>query len=257
MKATNLTRQEILSAVIAAMQPLDYVYALWEAGAAAFKRVDQWSDIDLMIEVDDERTGDAQAVFEETIQKLSPIELKYEEPQPTWHGHAQAFYRLRDASPFLMLDVVFLKHSNPDKFLEYEIHGEPLVHFDKQGVVQPAPFDREAHLENLRGRLGALRTKFDLYQTLTEKEIQRGNHLEALVFYYAFTLRPLVEALRMQYSPERYNFYTRYLYYELPQEIVRDLEGLYFIGDPGQIGAKRRQAESWFYRLISELEQTL
>lgn len=257
MKHTNLTREDILSAVIAAMQPLDYVYAMWEAGAAAFDRVDQWSDLDLMIEVDDEHTDVAQAVFEDTVQKLSPIDLKYEEPQPTWHGHAQSFYRLRDASPFLMLDVVFLKHSNPDKFLEYEIHGEPVVHFDKSDVVQPAPFDRDAHLEKLRVRPGVLRTKFDLYQILTEKEIQRGNHLEALMFYYAFTLRPLVEALRIRYSPERYNFHTRYIYYELPEEVLRKLEELYFVGNPQEISAKRQQAESWFYRTIQELEKTL
>jgi hypothetical protein len=124
MNTTSLTRQQILDAVIAALQPLDYVFAMWEAGAAAFNRLDQWSDLDLMIDADDERTVDVQAAFEAAIQELSPIQLKYEEPQPTWHGHAQAFYRLRDASPFLMLDVVFLKHSHPDKFLEYEIHGE-------------------------------------------------------------------------------------------------------------------------------------
>jgi hypothetical protein len=253
----SLTRQQILSAVIAALQPLDYVYAMWEAGAAAFNRLDQWSDLDLMIDVQDEHTADAQAAFEAVIQQLSPIDLKYEEPQPTWHGHAQAFYRLQDASPFLMLDVVFLKHTNPNKFLEYEIHGQPLVYFDKSSVVQPAPFDPESHLEKLRKRLPELRTKFELYQILTEKEIQRGNHLEAFVFYMAFTLRPLVEVLRIRYVPQRYNFYTRYVYYELPADVVRDLEALYFIGDPQEIGSKRQQAEAWFYRTLDQLKETI
>jgi hypothetical protein len=257
MNSTSLTRQPILNAVIAALQPLDYVYALWEAGAAAFDRLDQWSDIDLMIDVQDEHIADAQAAFESAIQQLSSIELRYEEPQPTWHGHAQAFYRLRDASPFLMLDVVFLKHSNPNKFLEYEIHGQPVVHFDKCDIVQPAPFDGEAHLAKLRLRLPDLRTKFELYQTLTEKEIRRGNHLEALSFYYAFTLRPLVEALRIQYAPLHYNFYTRYLYYELPPDVVRGLEELYFIANPQEIGSRRQQAEAWFYRTLERLKETL
>lgn len=257
MQSPHLTRQQILDVAIATLQPLDYVYAMWEAGAAAFNRLDQWSDIDLMIETDDEHTAAAQAAFEDAIQKLSPIDLKYDEPQPTWHGHAQSFYRLRDASPFLMLDVVFLKHNNPNKFLEYEIHGQPAVHFDKRGIVQPAPFDRDAHLAKLRARLPDLRTKFELYQTLTEKEIHRGNHLEALAFYYAFTLRPLVEVLRIRYVPERYNFHTRYVYYELPTDVVHDLEVLYFIGNPQEISSRRQQAEAWFYHTLDYLKGTL
>jgi hypothetical protein len=123
--------------------------------------------------------------------------------------------------------------------------------------VQPAPYDHEAHFEKLRTRLPELRTKFELYQILTEKEIHRGNHLEAFVFYMAFTLRPLVEVLRIRYVPQRYNFYTRYVYYELPADVVRDLEALYFIADPREISSKRQQAEAWFYRTLDQLKETL
>jgi hypothetical protein len=67
---------------------------------------------------------------------------------------------------------------------------KPVVHFDKLGVVQPAPFDPGSHLDKLRDRLSVLRTKFELYQTLTEKEIQRGNHMEAFAYYYGLHPAP-------------------------------------------------------------------
>ena len=36
-----------------------------------------------------------------------------------------------------------------------------------------------------------------------------------------------VELLRIVHCPQRYNFHTRYVYYELPADIVRRLEALY------------------------------
>jgi hypothetical protein len=156
--------------------------------------------------------------------------------------------------PLPMLDVVFQAQQS-NKFLEYETTVSRW-HFDKCGIVNRL-LRSKVHLAKLRDRLPDLRTKFELYQTLTEKEIQRGNHLEALAFYYAFTLRPLVEILRIQYAPLHYNFYTRYLYYELPVDVVRDLEALYFISSPQEIGARRQQAEAWFYRTLDRLKETL
>ena len=47
---TPLTRAEILVTLRAALEPLPYTHALWEGGAAAFGRVDDWSDIDLQVD---------------------------------------------------------------------------------------------------------------------------------------------------------------------------------------------------------------
>ncbi len=34
-------------------------------------------------------------IVERALESVSPIALRFEVPQPTWHGHYQAFYRLR------------------------------------------------------------------------------------------------------------------------------------------------------------------
>ncbi len=251
-----LTREDILASLKTVVEPLPYALAMWEGGAASYGRVDQWSDLDVQFDVADEHAEDALAVVDQTLQALSPVEIRYRVPEPTWHGHLQVFYRLRDTSPFLMVDLVVMKHSNPEKFLEREIHGEAVFHFDKAGLEKLSAdgsqqavvktFDEAAWQGRLEGRKANLRATFELFQPLTLKELPRGNGIEALAFYMGFTLRPLVEALRIRYAPRHHHFATRYIHYDLPPEIVQRLERLYFVADPNEIAGKRAEAEAWF-----------
>jgi hypothetical protein len=96
---------------------------------------------------------------------------------------------------------------------------------------------------------------FDLFQFLALKEINRGNDLEAISFYYRFTLNPLVEVLRIKHSPARYNFHTRHIHYDLPQELISDLRELFFVSDLDDLDAKRERAERWFYEIHNELNE--
>jgi hypothetical protein len=100
---------------------------MWLGGSAAFKRSDEWSDIDLQVDVADERAGEILPRVEAALERLSPIDLKFEVPQPSWHGHIQAIYRLKHASPYLLVDIAVIKSSNPNKFLQPEIHGEAVA----------------------------------------------------------------------------------------------------------------------------------
>ncbi len=247
-----LTREAILAGLREALEPLEHVYALWEGGAAAFNRVDEWSDIDVMVDVEDERAAEAMTLCERTLAALSPITLKYEVPQPAWHGHLQTFFQLQDAGPYLVVDLAVIRHSNPKKFLEPEVHGQARVHFDKTGVVAGAPALNEAALkEQLAARRAALRVTFPLFQPLILKEVRRGNAIEAAAFYQGFTLRPLVEALRLRHCPARYNFHTRYAHYDLPAEVVSRLARLFYPTDLADLERKQAEAEGWFGELMS------
>ena len=253
MPISILKREEIIDALRQRLEPLDFVLAMWEGGAAAFGRVDEWSDIDLQVAAEDDRIAEVFPVVEAVLLSLSPIDLQYEIPQPTWHGHAQTFYRLSNTSKFLLIDFVVMKRSSPLKFLEPEIHGNAVVHFDKANIVRIDPLDPGQQNAKLRERLIALRVTFDLFQILTLKELERHNDVEALGFYQGFTLRPLTEALRIQHAPARYNFHTRYIHYDLPAEVVRKLQELFFIKDAVDLRTKQAQAEDWFYRTLDEI----
>ncbi|MBA3534674.1 MAG: hypothetical protein H0T73_22370 [Ardenticatenales bacterium] len=252
MQSAFVTREKILDALRAALEPLEYVDAMWQAGAAAFGRVDEWSDIDLLVVVDDEKVAEVSAVIEETLASLSPIDLKL--PMPSPHGHTETFYRLREASPFLLVDLSVIPRSNPTTSQEREIHGTPVVHFDKRGVTQAKPLLAEAEVARLRARLATLRGVTELINVLTLKELNRGNHMEALAFYHAFTLRSLVELLRIKHCPARSDFHTRYLYYDLPSEVVQRLEGFFFVASGEALREKQAQAEVWVREVIDSIE---
>lgn len=92
----KLTRNTIIQTLTKALKPLDYIHAFWEGGAAAFHRIDEWSDIDLYLVVDDKKVHETFLTFEKTLKTLSPIKQKYEIPHPPQSGVFQAFYRLQN-----------------------------------------------------------------------------------------------------------------------------------------------------------------
>lgn len=241
-----MTRETIIDTLIGKLKPLDYVHAMWEMGAASFGRIDEWSDIDLMVVADDERVEDTFSVMEQAFEEHPGFDVKYRLPEPTWHGHSQVFWRLQDASPFMMLDVVVMKKSAKNKFLQFKIHGEPVVHFDKGGIVRDDPVDAVALLEQLKGRVERLKVNFDLFQTLTMKEINRGNYIEAMGFFLAYTVRLLIGILRLKYHPYHQDFYFRYIHYELPKDVAERLQRFYFVSDPADLKHLRAEAEAWF-----------
>lgn len=249
----KIARKDITRVLIEALEPLDYVHALWEAGAAAFKRVDEWSDIDLYVVVDDDGVEDTISSMEKALSVLSEFDLTLRLPEPTWHGHSQVFWRLKKASPFLFLDIVIMKRSSKNKFLQFTIHGEPLIHFDKTGVIKDDSIHSGSFVKRLETRLEMIKTTFALFQVLTLKELNRGNDIEAFSYYVGYTYRPLVEVLRIKYCPYHYNFFTTYIYYELPPEIVARLQKLYFVAHAEQLRQCQAEAEEWFWEVVKSI----
>lgn len=253
METKRLGRDEILEAIAEALKPLDYVYGMWQCGAAAFNRVDQWSDIDLIVNVEDDRIRDVFPIVDEVLQTLAPIENSIEYPQALSPGGFQKVYKLEGTSKFMVIEVCVLKHSSTEKFLQREIHGEIIVHFDKKNITKNNPIDKEEFDRSLKVRLENIEKLFNMYQFLVEKELNRNNHIEALAFYQNFSLSPLLEVLRMKHSPYRYNFRTRYVYYDLPKEVVSRLHDFYFIKDSRALSLKHKEAVKWFNEIVGEL----
>lgn len=255
VSAGQVTRQAVVEALIDAVEPQEWSLAMWEAGAAALDRVDEWSDIDLMIVVGDSFSDECLACIEDALDTLSPIALRFELPQPTWHGHAQTFYRLRDASEYLLLDLVVIERSSSaDWFLEQERHGKAVVYFDKAQLVTERHLDEAVWHDRLAKRVDTLRVTFPMFQSLTKKELRRGNDVEAVSFYHGYTLRPLLEMLRIRHVPHQHDYHTRYVRYDLPAQVDDRLRELFYVADAADIALKRDQAEQWFYEVLASVE---
>ncbi|MCC7477162.1 nucleotidyltransferase domain-containing protein [bacterium] len=245
-----LDRKTVIGRLAGAFEAQPWVLALWEGGSASFGRADEYSDIDLQCFV---AAGQVEAAFsflESLLEELGGIALRYRVPEPAWHGQSQCFYQLRQASPFHMLDMVFIQAGADFKLTERELHGEPQILFDKAGLIKATSLDMPSHLETLRARVESLAVTFPLFQPLVQKEVLRGRALDALGFYQAFTIRPLVEVLRIIHDPEKYNFNLRYLEFYLPADVVRRLEGLAFTASLAELAQKQEQAAAWFAELL-------
>lgn len=239
------------------LEPLPYVHALWEGGSAAFGRLDELSDLDLMIDSDAGEVEAVVALLDHLFAGLSPaggpgsgIARRFRLPEPTWHGHTQVLYELHSTGPYLMLDVVVLKHGEGQRFAEREQHGTPIVYFDKSGVVEVTELDWDLHAAKLGRRVEELSQSFPLFQSLVRKEIRRRDDLAALGFYQGLTIRPLVELLRIIHDPARPTFHLRYLKHDLPPNALARLQGLSFVSDLTGLAAAHEAACAWFDELL-------
>lgn len=253
--AKGLTRQIITQTLVDALESLDYIYAFWEGGAAAFKRIDEWSDIDLYLVVDDKKVDESFFVVEKALKTLSHIQQKYEVDHPPESGLFQAFYRLEDTNEYLVIDLAVFKLSSPNKFLEPEIHGNVVFYLKKSDRIKPPPLDTDAMIRKVQKKLERLRAKFDMFNNFIQKEINRGNHLEAIDFYRVLTLASLVEALRIRYNPLHHDFKMRYIHYELPSRIIKRLGYLFFVNNERDLQEKYHDATKWFEEIVSEIDQ--
>jgi len=251
-RAMAVTRESILGALRGALEPLPRVLAFFEGGAIAWGRLDAWSDVDLYVVVEDDAVDDAFRVVDGALADLARIEQKFTVPHPPASGIAQAFYRLEGAGPHLLVDLAVLKRSAPDKYLEPEIHGNNVVYFDKAGVTKVPPLDRAAFAAKMGERLDRLRGRFAMFAPFVEKELNRGNALEAIDAYRAIVLGSLVEVLRMKHGPVHYGFGMHYVHHELPPDVVARLVDLAYVRDPNDLAAKYREASAWFREVVQE-----
>lgn len=250
-------RDKIIEKLITTLEPLDFALALWQGGSAASGYTDEWSDIDIHVIVQDDCVEETFDIVETSLKSISNLSLKYRIPEPTWHGHYQCFYQLAGASPYLAIDFVVMKLSNPNRFLEVERHGKALVGFDKSNCLVPPPLNRNEHFSKMQERFEHLKKTFGLMQIFVKKEIHRQHLVEAVAAYHNYTLNPLVELLGIAYRPYKYDFKFRYISRDFPLEIVSQLETLFCVVDIDDVAEKQYSAELLFTQIVPLVEETL
>jgi hypothetical protein len=241
-------RERISDAVTEALSPLPTVFAGWEAGSAAFGAVDAYSDIDLEYIVADEASfDDLYALAERAIEAVSPITASH---TPL----TGRYYKLKDGGDFFLVDLVFHRAGDRDHHLDIERHGAKVPLFDKGNWLRPSPLDEGALAVQRDRRFRELQTWFPMSQVFVRKAILRGQHVEAVNAFWACTLKPLADLLRMRYCPARWDFGVRYLDRDLPLVVYHQVRDLALVSDLGDLEVKLARATAWGDALLRELE---
>jgi predicted nucleotidyltransferase len=251
-----MRREQVVAVLREALEPLAHVNAAWLGGSDAFGRADELSDVDLQVDVDDGHVAATFGAVEAALAAASPIVARLVMPMPTWHGHAQRFYRLRDTSEFTAVDVVVFERSDPRRYYnQTERHGRPLVLFDRAGVIRPVALDPAELAAALRRETARIRERLPFTLPQVAKEVRRGDALAALGSWHRYVLAPLVTCYRIRHAPARHDFGLRYTADDLPAEVQATLRELSFVRDLDDLAAKLPEAERLLRRLLAELEE--
>lgn len=246
----NAYRQNVKDAIVSALRARNDVTGCWEGGSAATGRVDEFSDIDLMIVAP---LNSADAIFadiEAAISNIDEIVHRWHVDPPPFQDSAQRFYFVAGAPRFFAVDCVIVTDSGAAPFLERERHGEPQIQFDRSGKIAALPLDRNALKARRARRLAQLRGAVPVFVMLVEKELARGHPLEAFGFHQVL-LRALIELLGMRHRPDRFDFAWRYVETELPEPAQRLIERYAFVPDAG---ALRQLSSELGEQLMRQLE---
>lgn len=249
---------EIISVLHNAFAGNAFAQAMWQGGGAAFNRIDEWSDLDVMLIVNDGCEQQAMSMVHHVLNQQFGIDSYFEIDPPHWPGMVQTFFRLKDTSPFLLIDFSVLPVSASDKFAEPEIHGNAIVLFDKQNIVASVNAVDKAQLKaKLQHRVATQLHKQNFFWVMVDKELNRNNAIDAFVFYWAYTLAPLVEMLRIKHAPFHWNFGSRYVNKHLPEAVANKLQQLYYVKDIEDLKVKNAEARAWLQTAMKEAEQSL
>lgn len=182
-------KQGLLNALLPPLEAAQFVDGCWEGGSAAAGRADEYSDLDLCVVAAAERAPDAFALLESALAAHAPITHTWRVEPPPFPGMVQRFYFLAGAPRSFAADCAVLTPEGAAQFLERERHGEPIVLFDRTGLIAARPLDRAAHDARMRRRFEQIRASWPVYRMLVDKEIARGRPLDAFGFYVGGVLR--------------------------------------------------------------------
>lgn len=233
--------QDELGAIQDILKESDFVHAAWIEGSIAEGFNDDLSDIDLWIDVDDDKEDAAFGVIEEYLKSKAPLEINFEVEL----AHPQIrhkVYRLKSAADFDILEVNIQSHSR--NFVFTEGVESIKVLFDKDGTIQTKPLDQDKLEKNLSEREEYLTAKIPLGKLWIRKETARNNFPDALHNYNFWILEPVVELARIKYSPRKISFGLKHLSRDLPPEVARRIEDLHGAKSLQEINEKLPEAEA-------------
>lgn len=243
-------RDTIIQQMQAALAPLAYVHALWLEGADANGTLDEYSDIDFNIDIDDAHEAEAIVAVEAALAAISPIDYRY----TMAHGHEklrQRIYHLADTSPYLMIDFVWQLHSRPAAescFIRGNMVEAAHVLFDKRGVITHRPGDPAEYAQEHADLLAECRYRYSQHVRVI-KYIRRNQFPEAFAYYQRYVVEPLVLLLRMMYTPANTDYYLIHISHHIPADALARLTGFLQVCSLAEMEARIVEAGAWFAQL--------
>lgn len=250
----NQIREKIINEIKEAVINLPFVYAGWLEGSDGLNTVDEFSDIDIVIDVEDEYVSKTFEIIENVLSSISKIDYIHQvdcgNPKII-----QKYYHLENTSEFLIIDFAIQLHSrdaNEWGFIKDSKVEAPAVLFDKNNVVRFKESDKNKIAQIKTERIQEIRKMYD-QKSRVIKYCKRGLYIEAFGYFHKYVVAPLVEMLRLKYTPEHHYYYIVHISNNFPPNIVQRLETFFKVATVEEIYEKTVEAGDW----LKELEETM
>ena len=248
----GIDRNDIIAHMQSALKPLPFFHALWLEGADANGTADSYSDIDFWADIEDSCEAQAYEAVESALAALAPLDFQYN----MRHGHPkirQRIYHLPGTSEYLMIDFCWQLHSREAySFIENDPIEAAQVLFDNNSVIQFQPFNACDFADENRQRL-----KKAVYhrsqQMRAEKYVRRGLYLEAYAYYNCYALEPLIDLLRLIYTPAHADYHLVHISQHLPKAERKQLEYFAQICSLDDIAERLPKAAQLFDILLEQI----
>ncbi|MBX2796157.1 MAG: hypothetical protein KTR31_00770 [Myxococcales bacterium] len=245
-----ISRPELIAHLRAACEPASSIRAAWLGGSDATGRTDEMSDVDLMLVCAFEHVGSTFETVEQALRGLGGVRYTWPVGHPSDADYQQRFYALHRAPEHCMVDLSVLRPDRVGPYLDPTRHGTAVVWFDRDDLlvptVDPAVAQRRA------ARIRSLGVKHPICAHLPGKELARGDVLAAIAAYHRILLGPLVELLRAEHCPDRWDFGLRYLDRDVPPDVRKRLRQLALPGCGEELRVCIDTARSWIDALLAE-----
>jgi predicted nucleotidyltransferase len=231
------------------------VLAMWEAGSAAFDRIDDYSDLDIGILSKKGSNEDVWLVVDRAFEELGGVTLRWNEPSPVFSGMDKRIFRPREAKQWFQVDIGLFPDTATELYNQPERHGRILVVFDHANRMAPPLWDEDANRRRMGEALHQNLMKWQAYYGWFRKELARGRAVDAFVAHLYLTVIPLLTVLNMRYRPNRWDFGFRYLKEELPPDVVKIVERLCYMADPTVMETRFSEADQLLRATLDVLEE--
>ena len=249
-----IDRNMIISCMRDALEPLPYVHALWLEGADANNAVDEYSDIDFWADIEDACEQEAFDAVEEALASLATIDYKY----VMRHGHPQIrqrIYHLAGTGEYLLIDFCWQLHSREIAFVEGDTIEAAHVLFDKSGVIKYRPLNPTDYIHENQVRLEEAKYRRTQHARAM-KYVERGLYLEAYAYYNRYVLEPLVDLLRLAYTPAHADYGLVHMSRHIPAAECETLAYFAQISSLADIAKKIPEAANYFNILLDNSQTT-
>lgn len=249
-----MERNTIVEYLKEKLEPLPYVYAMWLEGADANGTLDEYSDIDIYIDIEDKNEMDAIEAVEKALNELGEVDYKY----IMNHNHPklrQRIYHMKDASEYLMIDFCWQLHSRNREEYTY-IRGNKIeaakVIFDKDNIIRYKDEDPKDYKEYNEECIDDCKYRYSQHSRVI-KYVYRNQYPEAYAYYNRYVVEPLITLLRLIYTPAHIDYYLIHISSHIPEDERVKLE--YFLKNSSlkDISDKIPQAQKWFNELLERL----